>query len=117
MILPIILSLIAACLIHEAGHFIVALIFGETLRFHFAWGKLFGKIPVPRFIWEMPKSFTSGQKMITGLAGFGAEFLTAIPLCIIYGCWQYAAVVLLHLATYNYYADEANDFKWLYTDE
>lgn len=111
--MQILISLIAACLIHEAGHFITALIFGETLRFSFAWGKLFGKIPVPRFIWNMPQSFTSGQKMITGLAGFGAEFLTAIPLCIICGLWQYAAVTLLHLALYNFYAGDASDFKWL----
>lgn len=111
MILQILISLIAACLIHEAGHFIVALIFGETLRFHFAWGKLFGKIPVPRFIWEMPKSFTSGQKMITGLAGFGLELLTAVP-CLIYGIWEYPVTAAAHFALYPLYAGEANDFKW-----
>lgn len=112
MMITILISAVLACLIHEAGHYFTARFFGEWISFRFAWGWLWGKVPIPRFIWYMPAAFTARQKMITGLAGFGAEFLAA-PIFIAAGLWPYAVIALAHFALYGFYAGEASDFKWL----
>ena len=101
-----------ALLIHELGHYLIALYFGEQLAFRFELSKLFGKIPIPRFIWTMPEGLTNMQKKAVALAGFGTE-LTAIVPCVLMGFWEYAVVAGTHLVLYNWYAGENNDFKWL----
>lgn len=106
------LSVLAAFAVHEAGHCLAARLFGEKLAFRFALGRLFGKIPIPRFIWDMPESLTARQKKIVALAGFGLELLAA-PLLVVVGLELYTAVALVHLVLYPMYAGEANDFKWL----
>ena len=106
------LSVLAAFAVHEAGHCLAARLFGEKLAFRFAWGRLFGKIPIPRFIWDMPESLTARQKKIVALAGFGLELLTA-PCLFLAGLELYAVVALAHLALYPMYAGEVNDFKWM----
>ena len=106
------LSALAAFVIHEAGHFLVARCFGEKLSFSFTWGKLFSIIPVPRFTWNMPNALTDKQKKIVALAGFGLE-LSMTPLLVVMGLELYAVVALAHLVLYPMYAGEANDFKWL----
>ena len=47
------LAVLLVPIIHEAGHFIAAKIFGQTLNFNFEWGKL-GPIPIPRWTWKHP---------------------------------------------------------------
>lgn len=107
-----VLSTFAAFVIHEAGHFLAVRCFGEKLSFRFAWGKLFGKIPVPRFTWNMPEALTDKQKKIVASAGFVLE-LSMTPLLVVMGLELYAVVALAHLVLYPMYAGEANDFKWL----
>ena len=110
MMLKIIISILAACLIHEAGHYFTVLCFGGRIVFRFAWGKLWGKVPIPRGIWYMPEGFSLRQKKITALAGFGAEFFAA-PIFYVVGLEAYIFVVLLHLILYRFYAGEASDFQ------
>lgn len=106
------ISLAAALIIHEAGHYIAALCFGRRLDFRFSWGKLFGKIPIPRFVWEMPEGLTDKQKKITALAGFGLETAAGVLLFAL-GFRELLPVAAAHLALYRFYAGEDNDFKWL----
>ena len=103
---------IAACVIHEGGHYLAARFFGERLRFRFEWGR-FG---VPRFIWDMPIFYQCEmwKAKVIAAAGFGAEFLTAVVLLAAwheFGLW-YTGVAVAHLAAYRWYAGEASDFKW-----
>ncbi len=111
IILMVLISAVLACLVHEAGHYFTALSFGERIVFRFAWGKLWGKVPIPRGVWYMPESFSLRQKKITALAGFGAEFLAA-PFFYAVGLEAYIFVALLHLILYRFYAGEASDFQW-----
>lgn len=111
LVIRILLSIALAALIHEAGHWFAARYYGQTIKFRFAWGKLW-KIPVPRGIWNMPSGLTQTQEQIIALAGFGAEFAAA-PFFILCGWWVYAVVVAAHLAVYNLYAGGASDFKWV----
>lgn len=106
------LSVLAAFAVHEAGHCLAARLFGEKLAFRFAFGRLFGKIPIPRIIWDMPESLTARQKKIVALAGFGLELLAALS-CALKGFWIYPAAAALHLALYGFYAGENNDFRWV----
>lgn len=105
-------GILLACLTHELGHYLTARLFKARLTFRFSWGKLFGKIPVPRFTWDMPEGLTDRQKKIVALSGFGLELLAA-PLLFAAGIEIYTEVALAHLALYPLYAGEANDFKWL----
>ena len=103
---------IAACVIHEGGHYFAAAWFGHKLKFRFAWGR-FG---VPRFVWDMPIFYQCEmwKAKVIAAAGFGAELLAAVVLLAAwheFGRW-YAGVGVAHLAAYRWYAGEANDFKW-----
>ena len=103
---------IAACIIHEGGHYFAAAWFGHKLKFRFAWGR-FG---VPRFVWNMPYFFPTEmwKAKVIAAAGFGAEFLAAVVLLAAwheFGLW-YAGVAVAHLAAYRWYAGENSDFKW-----
>ena len=75
-LLNLALAGIAACLTHEGGHYLAALCFGKRIMFRFEWGKLFGVVPVPRWVWGMPPIW-EWQQRIVALAGFGVEFLCA----------------------------------------
>lgn len=110
--LSVIFALPIACVAHELGHFLTAWFFGQRLTLRFSWGKLFGKIPIPRFTWDMPEALTDKQKKIVALAGFGLELLAA-PCLFLAGLELYAVVALAHLALYPMYAGEVNDFKWM----
>jgi len=106
-------AVLAAFLMHEAGHFLAALGFGYVLQFKFAWGTLFNKIRVPRLIWTMPAGLTDRQKRLVALAGVGFEIITIPIFYILIDLRLYPFVVLLHLITYKFYAGADNDFKWL----
>lgn len=105
-------AVMAAFLMHEAGHFLTALCFGYVLPFKFAWGRLF-KVRIPRLIWTMPAALTDHQKGIVALAGFGFEIVTMPIFYILIDLRLYPIVVLLHLVAYEFYAGSDNDFKWL----
>ena len=106
-------AIIFACFLHEGGHYLAARCFGTWLKFRFSWGWL-RKIPIPRFTWTMPYMERRKQKIVA-LAGFGMEFLfilifyTLLPSFAL----RYAAVAVLHLAAYRFYAGENSDFKWM----
>jgi hypothetical protein len=116
ILIQVVLAILLCLLIHEGGHYFTALYFGHRLKFRFAWGKLW-KIPIPRFIWTMPDMSWWAQ-FVTSRMGFITEFV-ALPLIIILTCsysqnfWvAYLMITILHLASYDYYAGEDNDFKW-----
>lgn len=108
----ILLSVVFAGLIHEMGHFIIALGYGHFLQFEFSWGRLW-RIPIPRYVWYMPEELPVQAKRHVALSGFGFEIL-AIPIFyILIDLMIYPIIVLLHLITYKFYAGADNDFKWL----
>ena len=106
----ILLSVVLAGLIHELGHFIVALGYGNFLRFEFSWGHLW-RIPIPRYIWYMPEEFTDRQKRHVALSGFGTEFMVAPILYFLLP--YYPLIAFLHLTIYPFYAGSVSDFQWL----
>ena len=95
-------SLILAGLIHELGHYLVALTFGHHLVF---------RKQGFRLIWDMPEDTEAHQRLIA-LSGFGTEILFA-PLLYLAGLWLYPWVVAVHLMAYPFYAGESSDFQWL----
>ena len=102
---------IAACIIHEGGHYVAALFFGERLKIRFEWGKLFGVVPVPRWTWTMPY-MEAWKQRIVAVAGFGTEFLCA-GICGALGWLWLLLVASVHIIAYPFYAGESSDFKWL----
>lgn len=110
--LSIIISLILACAIHEAGHYFVARYYGEKLVFNFTYTMLFDTIPIPRFIWDMPESLTDRQQKIVALAGFVFE-IVSIPIIFALGITAYPTIVMIHICMYLLYAREYNDFSFL----
>lgn len=109
-------GILLACLTHELGHYLTARLFKARLTFRFSWGKLFGKIPIPRYVWDMPEELTLKQKKLVALSGFGVELLAAIP-CACIDFWEYPVVAALHLVLYSFYAGENNDLRWLSAEE
>lgn len=108
--IDILLSVVLAGLIHELGHFIIALGYGHFLRFEFSWGHLW-RIPIPRYIWYMPEEFTDRQKRHVALSGFGTEFMVAPILYFLLP--YYPLIAFLHLTIYPFYAGSVSDFQWL----
>ena len=102
LMLNFILSIVFAGLIHEMGHYLVALTFGHHLVF---------RRQGFRFIWDMPSDTPQHQRLMA-LSGFGLEVLF-IPILFFAGLTLYPYVVILHLIAYPFYAGEANDFKWI----
>ena len=102
LIVEILLSVAIAGLIHELGHYLVALTFGHNLVF---------RRQGFRLIWDMPNDTPQHQRLIA-LSGFGLEVLF-IPVLFFAGLTLYPYVVILHLIAYPFYAGEANDFKWI----
>ena len=95
-------SLILAGIIHEMGHYLVALTFGHHLVF---------RRQGIRFIWDMPEDTTAHQRLIA-LSGFGVEIVFA-PLLYLAGLWLYPWVVASHLMVYPFYEGKCSDFQWL----
>lgn len=108
--LNFLLSVVLAVIIHELGHFIIALGYGHFLRFEFSWGRLW-RIPIPRYVWYMPEEFTDRQKRHVALGGFGAEILVAPILYFLLP--YYPLIAFLHLMAYPFYAGDSSDFQWL----
>ena len=105
-------AVFAAMFLHEGGHYVAALVFGKRIKFRFEWGKLFGVIPVPRGVWDMPY-MASWKQRITALAGFGTE-LACAGAAMAFLRWPYLLLVAsVHLIAYPFYAGESSDFKWL----
>ena len=110
IIFNIALAGIAACLTHEGGHYLAALAFGERLKFRFEWGKLFGIVPVPRWVWTMP-DMAEWKQRVVAVAGFGTEFLCAGAAGALGWLWL-LLVASVHIIAYSFYAGESSDFKW-----
>ena len=91
-------------LIHEAGHWLAARLFGASLRFRFEWGKYY----VPRWTWRWP-DVSKWQLRIICLAGFGLE-MALIPFMPL----PYQVVAILHFVAYPFYAGEASDWKGVF---
>ena len=109
---------IVACITHEGGHYLAALLFGKHLKFKFSWGKLFNVIPVPRWIWRMPlwdgydPNKSCWKDKIVALAGFTMEFFIA-GVAVVLGWLWLLLVASVHIIAYPFYAGESSDFKWL----
>lgn len=102
------LYLVMPFLIHEAGHFFMALVFGTTLGFSFEFGELLvmsKRIRVPRFIWNIDPRWSVPQTRAVAQAGFALEFLLA-PLFP----YPYLFVALTHFILYPWYSGERSDF-------
>ena len=111
IILDILAAGFLAVFTHEGGHYLAALCFGEKLKFRFEWGRLFGVVPVPRGVWDMPV-MASWKQRVTALAGFGTEFVCA---AVATSCgWPWLLLVAAcHIIAYPFYAGDSSDFKWL----
>ena len=112
IILDILAAGFLAIFTHESGHYLAALLFGQKLKFHFEWGRLFGVIPVPRWTWAMPVMEDWKQRIVAA-AGFGTEFACALLAQWLFAWPWLLLVAALHLLAYPFYAGEASDFKWL----
>jgi len=112
IILSLVFAIVTGFLCHEGGHYATAKIFGKTISFHFEWGYLFGKIPVPRGIWTMPDMEKWKQKIVA-LAGFTVEFIVAAIFAFVLGFYMVLALAVAHLILYPLYSGDASDFKWL----
>ena len=110
-LLNIVIAGIAACIIHEGGHYLAALCFGERLKFRFGYGRLFNLITIPRWICFMPSMARNKQKVVA-VAGFGMEFLVA-GVAVALGWFWLLLVASCHIVAYPFYAGESSDFKWL----
>jgi len=100
--------------VHEFGHSIVCWYYtGNFLKFRYDTGNLFN-IPIPRFIWNMPKIENYKQRHIAA-AGFVLEISIACITIFLHNIFWiiYAIVVTAHWFAYPYYCGESNDFKWL----
>ena len=113
ILIHIVYAIITCAAVHEFGHWLTAKLFGESIKFYFAWGWLFNKIPVPRGIWTMPWRLSKTQKKIVALAGFGMEFFVAILLLVIFKYCHMLDFAVFHLMAYPFYSGDASDFKWL----
>ena len=99
-------AVVLCFLVHEGGHYLAALCFGERIKFRFAWGKYY----VPRYIWDMP-AMERGKQRVVAAAGFCAE--GAVAGALLAAGWPYMAVAFLaHFVAYPIYSGEASDFKW-----
>ena len=103
-------AIFLAIFTHEGGHYVAALCFGKRLKFWFEWGRLFGIIPVPRGIWNMP-DMARWKQRVTALAGFGTEFACAAVAAACGWPWL-LLVAACHVLAYPLYAGESSDFKW-----
>ncbi len=90
ILVEILLSVAIAGLIHEMGHYLVALTFGHHLVF---------RRQGFRLIWDMPNDTEARQRLIA-LSGFGTEIVFA-PLLYLAGLWLYPWVVAVHLMAYQ----------------
>lgn len=111
MLANLCVATICACLIHEGGHYLAALAFGKKLKFRFELGRLFGVVPVPRWVWDMPY-MAEWKQRIVAVAGFGAEFLCA-GVAVALGWLWLLLVASVHVIVYPFYAGNSSDFKWL----
>ena len=107
-------SVLLIPIVHEAGHWLAARLFGASLTFTFEWGRL-GPIKVPRWTWRWPdlvsSDWMSGRNKLklVCLAGFGLEFAILPWMPRVY---QVAAVA--HFIAYPFYAGESSDWKGVF---
>ena len=94
-------SVLLIPLVHEAGHWLAARLFGASLRFRFEWGKYY----VPRWTWRWP-DVSKWQLRIICLAGFGLE-MALIPFMPL----PYRVAAVIHFIAYPFYAGESSDWK------
>lgn len=101
------LSIVAACITHEAGHYLAALMLKRG-------PKLILKFP-PVVTWETSEAH--GERVIA-VAGFTSEIIPAFPLVYLgmrAATMIYLAVYAVHLFTYPFRMTgrEENDFRYL----
>ena len=82
IILMVLISAVLACLVHEAGHYFTALSFGERIVFRFAWGKLWGKVPITAARMVYAGEFFAAAKKDYSLSRVrGGVFSRSVFLC------------------------------------
>ncbi len=92
-----------APLIHEAGHFLFALMFGQRLRFTWAgW----------RVVWKMPV-LQEWQERLVAKAGFGLEIAVGAVLARQFPDLAWPFVLAMGAEWWLYPKSEYSDFKWL----
>lgn len=113
VILLILSSLVSAAIIHEFGHWLIAKIFGYSIKFRLEISYLWF-IPILRGIWNMPDTTKTKQRIIA-LAGFTFEFLATFLFYFINNNLgiTYLIVALIHLIAYKFYAGDKSDFNFI----
>ena len=113
-ILYMALAILSCFVTHEAGHFIFALLFGYKIEFRFSIGWI-GYIPIPRYVWDMPKELNGKKRKLVAISGFALEFFCAflsLIFCQRFGVFM-GIFALMHFMIYPLYAGGENDFQWL----
>ena len=102
--LNLLYAIILPIMVHELGHFCVALLFGKVITFNLSFTRLFF-IPLPRWTWEMPFGLTPDKRKILAQSGFALE-LALVPFLPT----SYGVVAVIHFIAYPWYAGAQNDF-------
>lgn len=97
---------IAPFIVHELAHFVSSILVGKQIKFRFSFGKLFGVIPLPRYIWDHPANISKGKLRFICQSGFVLELglILFLPL-------HYQVMALLHFVMYPWYSGEVTDFN------
>jgi len=102
-LLQILGMMVLAPLIHEAGHFLFALLFGQRLQF---------RLSGLRIVWDMP-GLREWQKHLVAKAGFGLELAAGAALAWRFPGLAWPFVLAVAVEWWLYPKSEYSDFKWL----
>ena len=114
IIISLLQVIIVCFLVHEGGHYIMALSLGHKLKLSFVWEKSILILKIPRYIWTMP-DVAEWKKWLIAISGFGAEIGLAVVLFIFWPCnfsTYYLNTALVRFIFYQFYAGESNDLKY-----
>lgn len=121
VIRSVLISAVSALVIHEAGHFIIARLFGYKARFVNGHVEI-GGLSIWQPVVYVDKPMTPTARRAFGIGGFAFEFIAGSLLAVAAlfwgGDWQimsvtYIIVATLHLIAYPFYNanSSANDFR------
>ena len=116
-LIKLVLAIILAIFVHKMGHSLMCKFYtGKFLKFYIKYYKFIG-MPIPYFIWYMPK-LVHYKQMNIALAGFTSEIILAlITIFSKNSFWTvYGFVVFIRYFLYPYYCGRCgkyNDYYWI----